>query len=101
MRAALGGLLIALVDDRVPKQNGAELYKAVNELVMSKLLPNCDRSATTCSLIGFLQHPPEAVAAIGSQAQLQFVKLVAHCMSVLAEELKGSMQVKLWIICLN
>lgn len=95
LKDALAAFLTALVDDTIPEQHGAELYRTINEVVMGKLLPNADRTGSICALVGLLSRLPEAVTASGGRAQLEFKELAAHCVSVLAEGLKGSAQVKL------
>lgn len=90
----MAALLVRLLDEAVPAlQEGTQLLKALNVLML-KILDNCNRTFAFCSLIALLQGPPAFVAERGPDAEFRFSDLVVKCLIKLTKALQGSTEVR-------
>ena len=91
VRAAIGELLLRLLDDRVARiEEGGQLVRALN-LLMLKILENANRTSTFVALLLMLRKAPAALVASDAERRVRFSDLVVKCLIKLTRTLGGSL----------
>ncbi len=91
VRAAVGELLLRLLDERVPRiEEGGQLVRALN-LLMLKVLENANRTSTFVALLLMLRKPPAALASSDVDRRVRFSDLVVKCLIKLTRTLGASL----------
>jgi len=91
VRAAVGELLLRLLDERVPRiEEGGQLVRALN-LLMLKVLENANRTSTFVALLLMLRKPPASMLSTDAERRVRFSDLVVKCLIKLTRTLGASL----------
>ncbi|KAL0028272.1 hypothetical protein WJX79_006476 [Trebouxia sp. C0005] len=91
LRECAAVLLKKLLDDKVPALlEGTQLLKALNVLML-KILDNCNRTYSFLALIVLLRCPPEQLQQHGQDILTKFSDLVVKCLIKLTKALQNTL----------
>ncbi|KAL0039701.1 hypothetical protein WJX77_005628 [Trebouxia sp. C0004] len=91
LRECAAVLLMKLLDDKVPALlEGTQLLKALNVLML-KILDNCNRTYSFVALIVLLRCPPEQLQQQGQDILTKFSDLVVKCLIKLTKALQNTL----------